>query len=202
MHNNHFDPTKPVVVHPGIAGPRSEIGKQTSSRNAMRHGCCSTETLILKTENLEDYKALEATWFKAYSPKDDAEKHLVQELVNADWFLQRSSRNVARVEAQISEAVEIPLFWADDHHRALTRFMRYQTARANTVAKCRKAIEDYRKNRTAEAVRAEQLVIKKERHEVFKEKSKPEPTIQELLDQMMAQKAERDRLKQQAQPEL
>jgi hypothetical protein len=77
---------------------------------------------------------------------------------------------------------------------------RYQTARANTVAKCRKAIEDYRKNRTAEAVRAEQLVIKKERHEVFKEKSKPEPTIQELLDQMMAQKAERDRLKQPTQP--
>ena len=187
MSTNKFDPTKPVVIsQPVTGGPKTIEGKQISSRNAIKHGCCA-DNLILKSENIEDYKALEATWLRAYEPKDDAEKHLVRELINADWFLQRATRNVASVEAQISEAVEIPLFWADDHHRALTRFMRYQTTRANTVAKCRKAIEDYRKNRVAEVVRFEQLIMKKERHEIFKEKHKPEPSWEENLESMRQQ---------------
>lgn len=67
MSTNKFDPTKPIVV----SGGHTEAGKQISSRNAVKHGCCAIGTLILKNENIEDYKALEATWFKAYSPKDD-----------------------------------------------------------------------------------------------------------------------------------
>ena len=179
-----FDPSKPVVVS---TGPRTDAGKETSSRDAMKHGCCSTETIIIPgRENIEDYKALEATWFKAISPVDDAEKHLVQDLVQADWFFQRATRTLAEVESKIFASNPGPLTWDGTLHRNLARFQHYQTARANHVAKCRKAIADYRKIRVAEKQVEQKMAITQERLEVFKEKNKPEPTIHELLQQMMA----------------
>ena len=165
-------------------------GKTISSKNAMRHGCCA-DTLILKSENQDDYNSLEATWFQAYKPSNDAEKHLVQELVNADWFQQRATRTLADAEARIMNEVENPLDWTEQHHRALARFQRYLTTRANNFNRARRALEDYLSKRANE-------VRKVERHEIFKEKSKPEPTIRELLDGMKAQKAERDRQIQQS----
>ena len=98
-------------------------GKDISSKNVLRHGCCA-DTLILKTESQEDYNTLEATWFQAYEPKSEAEKHLVQELVNADWFQQRATRTLADVEARIMNEVENPLDWTEQHHRAIARFQR------------------------------------------------------------------------------
>ena len=166
---------------------RPLTGRAASARNATKHGCCADDTLILKSESIEDYKALEATWFQTYKPKSDAEKHLVQELVNADWFHQRASRTVAQLEAQIMEEAPNPLDWTDEHHKKLNRFLRYQTTRANNCNRARKALEDFLAKRAAET-------IKQERHEVFKEKNKPEPSIRELLDDMRAKKAERDRL--------
>jgi hypothetical protein len=73
-------------------GPRSEIGKQTSSRNAIKNGCRSNETFILPTENVEDFQALEAARFEASSPKGDLEAHLLNQVIQPDWFLQRATR--------------------------------------------------------------------------------------------------------------
>jgi hypothetical protein len=205
MYSNKFDPTKPVVVSQPVSnngGPRTEAGKEISSRNATRHGCCSTNAkLILPSENIEDFKALEAARFRSYEPKDATETDLIHQLVTAEWLLQRSVRTLVDIEAQIFAATPNPLQWDDQQHKTITRFQRYRTSNQNAVAKCRKAVEDYRKNRVAEAANAEKQVIQKERLAVYKEKNKPEPTIQELLDQIMAQKSERDRLKQQTQPE-
>ncbi len=79
----------------------------------------------------------------------------------------------------------------EQHHRAIARFQRYLTTRANNFNRARRALEDYLAKRVNE-------VRKEERHEIFKEKSKPEPTIRELLDGMKAKKDESDRLKQQS----
>ena len=155
-------------------------GKNISSKNAIRHGCCA-DTLILKSESQDDYNALEATWSQAYKPKSDAEKHLVQELVNADWFQQRATRTLADAEARIMNEVENPLDWTEQHHRAIARFQRYLTTRANNFNRARRALEDYLAKRAAEG-------RKEERHEVFKEKNKPEPSIKELIEGMLAQK--------------
>ena len=171
--------------------PQPELtGRAASARNATKHGCCADDTLILKSESIEDYKALEATWFQAYKPKSDAEKHLVQELVNADWFQQRATRTLANAEARIMNEVENPLDWTEQHHRTIARFQRYLTTRANNFNRIRRALEDYLAKRAGE-------VIKHERHQVFKEKNKPEPSIRELLDDMRATKADRDRQDQQ-----
>jgi hypothetical protein len=188
QHERPHDPGRPIV-HPvsQSTGPRTTEGKATSSRNATKHGCCADSTLILANESIEDYKALEATWFMAYRPKDEGECRLVQQLVNADWFLERANRTVAEVEAQIFECGYLPLNWSDEQHNKLARFTRYQTARANAVLKARKAVEDYRKNRVNE-------VIKSEKHQAFKEKVTPEPSVREIFDSMAREKARQDQI--------
>jgi hypothetical protein len=172
-------------------------GKNISSKNATKHGCCADSTLILKNENLEDFQALEAAWFETYEPGTAAEKHMVQELILADWFLQRANRTVAHIEAELMDETPNPLHWTDPQHKTFNRFLRYQTTRSNTFNRCRKAIEDFFAKREAEAIRDEQL-------QNWKEKNKPEPTIDELIDAMMPEarlKSQRDRMGANQQPE-
>jgi len=154
---------------------RTDEGKSTSARNATKHGCCSEATLILASENLQDYKNLEMIWLNAYRPQEAVDQHLVQQLVNADWFSQRAIRVLAEVEAQLFEIS--PLDWSDEQHTKLARFQRYQTARANAVIKARKAVEDYRKNRVNE-------VIKAERHKIYREKNEPELSVEDCVREM------------------
>ena len=183
MNSNTID----ELNQPYIGGPRTEAGRETSSRNATKHGLCTNTVRLLPTENPEDYTALEATWFNAYKPKDAAEIRLVKQLVDADFLLERANRTLSEVEAQIYEGGYLPLNWSDNQHFKLARITRYQTARANAVAKARKAVEDYRKNRVNE-------VMKSEKHQVFKEKSTPEPTVREIFDAMAREKARQDKI--------
>ena len=187
MNNNQpFDPTRPVVISNPSTGPKTEAGKATASRNSLKHGCCA-DILILPTENATDYKSLEATWFKSFPTNDDAEKHLIQELVNADWFLQRATRTVAGVEAELFTLEPNPLNWTEPQQRSLGRFLRYQTTRANNVKRARKAIEDFRKHRASEKLSAQKLTTAQTRLKAFQEKHKPEPTFDETIALMRKQ---------------
>ena len=185
MNNDKFDPTKPVVIANPATGPKTNIGKAISSRNSTKHGCCA-DTLILKNENIEDYKALEATWFQAYSPKDDAEKHLVQELANSDWFL--SNAPLATTLTPKPESWKPPQtssLGTEDQRQILGPLsLRYRTAHTNTVAKLRKAIEDYRKKRAAEKLVEAKVSTAEVRLKAVQEKNKPEPTWKEHLEGM------------------
>ena len=148
------------------------------------------DTLILKSECQEDYNALEATWFQAYKPKNDAEKHLVQELVNSDWFQQRATRTLADAEARIITKWKIARLdrATSPRHRQIPALPDYalQQLQPSPPSARRLLGQANREGRNAE------------RHEVFKEKNKPEPSIRELLDDMRAKKAEKDRLNQQS----
>ena len=119
-----------------------------SSKNARRHGCCAMDASLLESERLEDFKALESIWLKSYAPKDEAELHLVTELINADWLLQRATKKLLDLEQGIDRSTPDPLTWPPSLIAILTRFQRYKTANANLVHKARKAIDDYRKART------------------------------------------------------
>jgi len=141
----------------------TESGKSASSKNARKHGCCAVDASLLPTESIEDFKALEQTWLKAYSPQNEAERHLVADLVNADWLLQRTTQTVLDIEAKLYAENPNPLDWSEASQRTLGRFLRYKTANANTVIRCRKAIEDYRKSRANEKLSAEKLNLAQER---------------------------------------
>ncbi len=170
-----------LMINNNSTGPRTNTGKQTSSRNAIKHGCCSNETLILPTENIEDFQALEATWFDSYSPKADLETHLLNQIIQADWFLQRATRALAKVEAQIWNERPDPMFWDDDQHKAIQRFTRYQTARRNEFNKAKKVLDDHRKLQAAEQRNEEKQAVIMEKLAIYKEKNKPEPSFEDLV---------------------
>ncbi len=166
---------------------QTETGRAISAKNATKHGCCAVNTLLLPSEREEDFKSLEASWCRAYNPQTDAERHMVADLVNADWFFQRATRALAEIESSLHKSNPDPNTWTEDQERKLARHMRYKTAAGNIVAKARKAIEDYRKSRNTESDRASKLTIAKERLEVYKRKNRPEPTWKEHLAEMKSQ---------------
>jgi len=153
-------------------GPNTEAGRAISARNATKHGCCSTETLILASEREEEFKSLKSVWFQTYQPKLEAEIHLVNQLAEADWFNQRATRTAAEVEQKLFITTPNPAEWTEAQQKTLTRFLRYQTTRNNILVKSRKAVEDYRKNRAAELTRTQILKDQADKRAIAEAKAK------------------------------
>jgi hypothetical protein len=57
-------------------GPQTEAGKQSSRRNAVRHGLTAA-TVISALEDAEDYKAFEAAVIADYDAQSAVERELV-----------------------------------------------------------------------------------------------------------------------------
>ena len=71
-------------------GPRTEAGKQTSRRNAVRHGL-TAETVITALEDAEDYNAFEAAIIADYDAQSAVERELVLRLASILWRLRRAT---------------------------------------------------------------------------------------------------------------
>src|SRR6186713_1867922 len=86
-------------------GPRSEDGKQRSSRNAFRHGL-TAETVIEPLEDPEDYQLFEEAIAAEYDGESAVERELVLRLASLLWRLRRASS----IEASLFElAAEPPI---------------------------------------------------------------------------------------------
>jgi hypothetical protein len=71
-------------------GPKTEAGKQRSSKNAVRHGL-TAETVIEPLEDPEDYKAFEQAVTADYDAETAVERELVLRLASLLWRLRRST---------------------------------------------------------------------------------------------------------------
>jgi hypothetical protein len=178
---------KPLATPAAPLQPEVAKSSEVPALNATQHGCCATSNLILPGESIADFKALETTWRNAYAPASGAETHLVDQLITADWLLARSIRTLVEVESQLFALEPNPLSWSDQQHKAITRFQRYRTAHQNAVAKCRKAIDDLRRNRTAQLHKEEKQEIVKERFKIYERKNRAKPTFSEMLAGMKQQ---------------
>jgi hypothetical protein len=69
-------------------GPRTEPGKQRSSRNALRHGL-TAQTAVLPTEDRESYQRHLQQFLDEYAPATPTETQLVNEIANTAWRLNR-----------------------------------------------------------------------------------------------------------------
>jgi hypothetical protein len=69
-------------------GPRTEEGKRTSRRNALRHGL-TAETVIDGLEDSEDYRGFEAAVIADYDAETAVERELVLRLASLLWRLRR-----------------------------------------------------------------------------------------------------------------
>ena len=92
-------------------GPRTEVGKEQSRRNAYRHGL-TAETVITCLEDLEDYKAFEATLIADYDPETAVERELAHigrvELVHQGPVIAASEDDVRRRVAPGVAIAEVP----------------------------------------------------------------------------------------------
>jgi hypothetical protein len=71
-------------------GPKTEVGKQVSRCNAVRHGL-TAETVISALENAEDYKAFEEAITADYDAQSAVERELVLRLASILWRLRRAT---------------------------------------------------------------------------------------------------------------
>jgi hypothetical protein len=70
-------------------GPRTELGKERSRGNAVRHGL-TAETVIGVLENPEDYKAFELSVTSDFDVETAVERELVLRLASLLWRLRRA----------------------------------------------------------------------------------------------------------------
>jgi hypothetical protein len=71
-------------------GPKTESGKQRSSRNAVRHGL-TAETVIRWLEDPDDYEAFELAVTADYHAETAVERELVLRLASLLWRLRRAT---------------------------------------------------------------------------------------------------------------
>jgi hypothetical protein len=71
-------------------GPKSEMGKQQSSQNAVRHGL-TAETVIKLFEDSDDYHAFELAVTSGYEAVTAVERELVLRLASLLWRLRRAT---------------------------------------------------------------------------------------------------------------
>jgi hypothetical protein len=69
-------------------GPRTESGKQRSSKNALSHGL-TARTAVLPTEDPEAYQRHIQQFLDEYKPAHPTETQLVHEIANTAWRLNR-----------------------------------------------------------------------------------------------------------------
>jgi hypothetical protein len=69
-------------------GPRTEIGKKTSSLNALRHGLTS-RIVVLLTEDLAAYQTFSEEFLIDLAPETFAERQCAQTIIDTQWRLNR-----------------------------------------------------------------------------------------------------------------
>lgn len=78
-------------------GPKTEQGRATSSRNALKHGCYAKNFLLLDGESVEEYESIKSQYMEIYQPRNLEETDLVLDIVNARWRVRRAENDYARL---------------------------------------------------------------------------------------------------------
>ena len=134
-----------------------ESEKQNPAKNAIRHGCCAVESLILETEKIEDFRRLEQSMRAAYETLLDWELDILNHAIESEWFHIRATKAYAKVEAELYKSTPDQTEWTEEQHKKLGRFLRYKTKHANDVRAHLKLLEGFtrkRRNETRETAAA------------------------------------------------
>jgi len=120
-------------------GPKTKVGKQRSSLNALRHGLTS-KIVVMPTEDRQAYQRHLKSFTDEYLPKGATESHLVQSLADVSWRLNR----VAAIEANVL-AADAPDFAAlanlSLHSQRLSRQFERTVAQLRDLQKAHRAHE-------------------------------------------------------------
>ena len=88
--------SKAVLARPGKAtGPKTAMGKEASSRNALVHGL-TARSIVIHGEDARQYEAFRERFVEEAAPAGPTEELLVQRIVECAWRLRR----LGRIEAE------------------------------------------------------------------------------------------------------
>jgi hypothetical protein len=128
----------------GSTGPRSEAGKQRSSRNSLKHGLAASDVHVTEDER-EEFDEFKSALLKDLQPRGATQMLFFNNLLLASWSLLRISRMEAAYLNQGPEALEDP-----EIRKALELLHRYQARHERSLYRARKELEQLQ---TAEIVR-------------------------------------------------
>ena len=88
-------------------GPKSDLGKLRSSKNAIKHGIYS-QTTVLFNEAQEEYDEHLQDFVNRFQPQDKVELRLVQRMADCEWRLARARYiETATIDLQLDETADL-----------------------------------------------------------------------------------------------
>ena len=133
-------------------GPVTDAGKETSSRNSLRHGL-TAKRLLLSVEDQAEFDELHDGLLEAYVPKSPYEHFLFEEFVRAYWFWSRAQcahaaflDAIVRAEQKTDprltpEQALASVFLEEKYAKRLRLMMRYEAAAERAYRKAKKELE-------------------------------------------------------------
>ena len=119
-------------------GPRTEAGREVSSRNNTRHGLAG-DFRLLAGEDAGQFQILVDSLIAEHKPKTTTETLLVWDIARHHWLTQRALR--LQDEAFLSGSID---------ENKLKLFMRYQTTHQRAFHKCLNDLLKLQKQRAVE----------------------------------------------------
>jgi hypothetical protein len=130
-------------------GPKTAAGKARSARNALKHGLCAEEFVVLHDEDEQAFAALQASLLEELAPQGALQRFLAGRIARAAWRLERAERiEIELLEYRMDRDGDLALALIRDGNgtRSIDTLMRYRG---------RAQAEFYRALRTLKALQAE-----------------------------------------------
>ena len=120
-------------------GPRTEAGKETSSRNALKHGLTGKEFFVPPDEQA-DFDQLQSELEAEYAPQTAIARHLYTQILHASWKMHRADS----LEAELLAAN--PTLSDESAARRLDLFARYRARAERSFYRARRELLDHTTN--------------------------------------------------------
>ena len=119
----------------GSTGPRTEAGKQRSSRNSLKHGLAASDLQVAAGEE-EEFEDFKADLLLRMQPCDAVQMVFFNSFLQASWSLLRIGRMEAEYLLQGPEALTDP-----NVRKALELLHRYQSRHERSLYRAKKELE-------------------------------------------------------------
>jgi hypothetical protein len=150
-------------------GPKTAAGKARSARNALKHGLCAEEFVVLHNEDEQAFAALQASILEELAPQGALQRFLAGRIVRAAWRLERAERiEIELLEYRMDRDGDLALALIRDGNgtRSVDTLMRYRG---------RAQAEFYKALRTLKALQAEASAAQPDEPESRENPGKCEP---------------------------
>ncbi|HMF77339.1 MAG TPA: hypothetical protein VK604_16895 [Bryobacteraceae bacterium] len=140
-----MQPAAAASAQPGRStGPRTPEGKEISSKNSTKHGCCS-KRLLLPGEDPRQWEALKAGWLKEYGSSSPVSSLLISQAAEKQWLLVRAQNRFLEIQQFIYDAEPECRLWNEEQCKLYEKFQRYLTTAERAFQRAFQDIERLRR---------------------------------------------------------